>query len=79
MKVLVYYEQEYSIKSRFTIRNVEYISKVFDVTSKEDLLLQFDSFKFIPTYLSKTPSLVEIKCKKKTMIWYLPENFQPHF
>ncbi len=79
MKVLVYYEQEYSIKTKFTIRTVEYISKVFEVTSKEDLLKQFYDLRYIPAYLKKISKDNEIQFGKRTMLWYLPETFQPNF
>jgi len=79
LKVLVHFEQDFTIKARVPIRTIEKMSFVFEVTSKEDLLKQFYDLRYIPAYLKKISKDNEIQFGKRTMLWYLPETFQPNF
>ena len=79
MKVLVHYEQEFQIRGSFTIKTVQTITKVFEVNSKQDLIYRFKDSAFIPRYITLSAGDDDIVCGKKSMLWYLPETFQPHF
>ena len=80
MKVLVYFEQEFLIKAKINIRTIEKISHVFEVDSKTDLLRQFQCWIYIPNYLKNiSKNIIEIQSGRRTMLWYLPETFEPHF
>lgn len=80
MKVLVHFEQEFFIQQRMKIRSVETITLVLNVVSKQDFLRKFKDLDFVPSYIKKSAGNDgEISLGKKTMLWYLPETFKPHF
>lgn len=61
------------------IRSIEKITIVVEAKSKKDLLIEFQKINFIPNYLKNISDGKDIEVGKKTMIWYLPESFKPHF
>lgn len=77
MKVLVYFEQEfYSTEGKYDFRTLENVSHVFECSSNEDLLKQFEAYNFIPRHIKFLYGKSEVLFGKRTMIWYLPENNQ---
>lgn len=78
MKVLVHFEQEYIVNGPVRAHIIETITRVFEVESKEHLLSKFHNLKYAPEHF-KNFSKSELDYGKKTMIWYLPETFEPHF
>lgn len=77
MKVLVYFKQEFYSTEVVKFCSIEYTAKVFDVESKDHLLNVFQNYEYVPKYIRD--HIEYVTCGKKTMLWYLPETFKPHF